>query len=99
MKHLLNKHIRNIEKKTIQETNIPVIDTDFRYNFFYFKDGFLKGGILYKDFCKELRQYIITNRLFLSDGRVKCNEYLRYYCKSDEVSFFDLVKLFTIVLQ
>ena len=105
MSNLLNDHIKNIEN-TIYETNdlinsfkLPVINSDFRYNYFKFKTEFMQGGILYKDLCKKLRQYIIRNSLFLSNGRIKCDEYLHYYCKTDDVSFFDLVKLFTLVLH
>ena len=105
MSNLLNEHIKNIEN-TICDTNeiiksfkLPIINSDFRYNYFKFKNGFMQGGILYKDLCKKLRQYIINNSLFLKNGRIKCDAYLHYYCKSDEVSFFDLVKLFTLVVH
>ena len=77
---------------------IQLRDNNFRYNYFTFKRGFLEGGVLYKDLCKMLRQYIIANGLLLPDGSVKCNEYLRQYCKSERASFFDLVKQFILVI-
>ena len=88
----------NSIKKNIPLQIVQLRENKFRYNYFNYRSEFLKGGVLYKDFCKMLRGYIITNGLFLPDGNVKCNEYLRAYCASDIVSFFDLAKQFTLFL-
>jgi len=85
-------------KKNIPLEISQLRDNNFRYNYFNYRNGFLQGGVLYKDLCKILREYIVKNGLFMPDGSVKCNECLRAYCKTDIVSFFELVKQFTVVL-
>ena len=78
-------------------TIVQLRDSDFRHNFFYFKKSFAKGGALYKETCKQLTNYIVKNGLFLPDGSIKCDVFLKRYCNTDVVSFFTLAKHLTLI--
>jgi len=83
-------------RKGYQNNNndLHIRDSEFRHNYFKFKEGALKvggnEGSLYKDVLARLRIYIFKNKLFLQEGLIKCDEFLRVYCESETVSFFKL---------
>ena len=111
----LKNHITDVENSIITTNNlcdtigqlkpktllhiIQLRDADFRYNIFQYKETFVKGSVVYREVCSRLRNYIIENGLFLPNGSIKCNEYLRNYVDSDIISFFTLTKLLRLVLQ
>lgn len=89
-----------IKKSKVNKTNkvIYLRDSEFRYNYFSYKDGFSEGGALYKDVWSKLRNYIAMNSLYLEDGNIKCDDFLKKYCKSETTSFFKLAAAFRRIL-
>lgn len=92
----LKNHI--IGNKTTYDT-IELRDSNFRQQYFKYNKAFSNGGDFYSDICKLLTNYIIRNKLVLSDGTIKCDTFLRNYCNSDVVSFFILIKQLRLVIQ
>jgi hypothetical protein len=85
----ISKKIKSLTKKAPLKP-IYLRNTEFRFKFFNYKPVFSDGGALYKDVLKRLREYIMLNKLYLTNGDIKCDEMLKKYCYCESVSFFKL---------
>ena len=111
---LHNKHNRdnkdNREKLPEESKKMLFVDSlsnsRFRQNKFQYKsDGpvpyfnVLEGQkVKFSNLCLLLCDYIVNNSLYLDNGLIKCDDFLRSFCGKDTVSFIWLVSQFRRIL-
>ena len=74
---------KDSKKSKVNKTNtvIKLRESEFRFNYFSYKNGFSDGGALYKDVWTKIRNYVSINRLSSDDGTINCDNFLKKYCK------------------
>lgn len=56
--------------------------------------------VTYKELCEMLRFYISSNSLYLHEGTIKCDKFLRELSgKKETLTFFELVKCFHKIIM
>ena len=79
----------------------------FRKKHFAFKsDGPIKmfaekanTKVQFAELCKLLRDYISTNSLYLDNGWISCDDFLKNFTGKETVSFVWLVSQFRLILE
>jgi len=104
----LKQHISNSEKKITKPLFISMLSKSrfrnhhFKYleqnNIPYFNERAGKT-VKYSDLCKLICEYIRINNLYLSNGNIKCDEFLKHISERDSVSFIWLISRFRMILQ
>lgn len=78
---------RNHHFKYLEENAIP-----------YFKER-AGQAVKYSELCKLICDYIRINNLYLSNGNIKCDLFLKRISEKDSVSFIWLLNKFRMILQ
>jgi hypothetical protein len=84
---LSKSRFRNHHFKYLVQNSIP-----------YFNERAGKK-IKYSDVCKLICEYVKSNNLYIDNGTIKCDDFLKQLSGRDTVTFIWLLSKFSMILQ
>jgi hypothetical protein len=101
--HTIINIIDRSKKRESFNTISSFCNSDFRYSYFKYRQEFVNSGFgegaLYKQVLSNLRIYLTKHNLYLADGFIQCDEFLKLHLCDDKISFFKLAAGLRRILQ